>query len=83
MHPDERFDLPVSQAEAMILRAALRDHVRSVEAHAAEDGHTSHPGSQVDELRTTAGRLIWRLEELGAGGSRVLHSDDAVPPPGD
>ena len=80
MHLDDRFDLPVSQAEAMILRAALRDHVRAVEAHAAEDGFTSHPWSQVEEVRTTAGRLIWRLEELGAGVSRVQHSDDAVPP---
>ena len=83
MDLDDRFDLSVSQAEVMVLRAALRDHVRSVEAHAAEDGSTSHPRSEVDELRTAAGRLIWRLEELGAGGSRVQHSDDAVPPPAD
>ena len=54
-----------------------------MEAHAAEDGFTSHPRSEVDELRTAAGRLLWRLEELGAGGGRVQHSDDAVPPPAD
>ena len=83
MDLDDRFDLSVSQAEAMVLRAALRDHVRAVEAHAAADGSAAHPPSQVEEVRTAAGRLIWRLEELGAGGSRVQHSDDAVPPPSD
>ena len=80
MRLDDGFHLPLTQAEAVLLRAALRDHVRAVEAHAAADDSGSHPPSQVEELRTTAGRLIWRLEELGAGGSRVQHSDDAVPP---
>ena len=83
MRLDDGFDLPLTQAEAMVLRAALRDHVRAVEAHAAADGSAGHPPSQVEEVRTTAGRLIWRLEELGAGGARVQHSDDAVPPPSD
>ncbi len=77
---DERFDLSVTRAEAMTLQAALRDHVRAFTAHAAEDGFSSHPPEQVAHRRTAAGRLIWRLEELTAGGAVVRHSEDAVPP---
>ena len=74
------FSLQVSLPEAMTLRAALRTYIEDFRAHAAADAELTHPPEEVELVRVDAGRLIWRLEELTSGGSRIVHSEHAVPP---
>lgn len=65
----------------MELCAGLRAYVRSMEQHAADDESEAHNQEQLDQLRVHFGRLIWRLEEAALpAGSRIVHSEDAVPP---
>ena len=64
----------------MLLRAGLSAYLHAFEAHAAEDAHLTHDSDQVSSVRRTVGQLLWRLEEAGAQGASIQHSQEAVEP---
>ncbi len=81
MELDDQHTISLSNRELMMLRAGLKAYLTVFEAHRAEDAGATHPESEWLALRNHVGRLIWRLEELGAGDtSRVVHSREAVDP---
>ena len=81
MELDDQHTISLSNQELMMLRAGLKAYLGAFAAHRAEDAGATHPESEGFELRNQVGRLIWRLEEVGAGPrSRVEHSPEAVNP---
>ncbi|PZF86073.1 hypothetical protein C1I92_02510 [Jiangella anatolica] len=77
-----RIDL--TRREVLELCASLRAYVRSMRQHAADDPTGAHDPAELDRLLHRAGQLIWRLEEAAQPGeSRLVHSDDAIPPDAD
>jgi len=81
MELDDQHRISLSNRELMMLGAGLKAYLSVFAAHRAEDAGTTHPESEWEELRNQVGRLIWRLEEVGAGPrSRVEHSPEAVNP---
>ena len=81
MESDDQHSMSLSGRELMLLGAGLKAYLNAFDAHRAEDAGATHPESQWVELQTQVGRLLWRLEEAGAGHkARVEHSPEAVNP---
>lgn len=78
---DDQHSMTLSGRELMMLRAGLKAYLNVFDAHRPEDAGATHPKDQWIELQNEVGRLIWRLEEAGAGPkARVEHSPEAVNP---
>lgn len=74
--------VPLSVEDARLLVRALTTHVDSWRRHDEQDGGRTHAPDEWNEVRTGAGQLIWRLEELAVlPGQVVSHSEYAVRPP--
>ena len=81
MHLDDQHSMSLSGRELMMLRAGLKAYMNYFDAHRAEDAGASHPESQWVELQKDVGRLLWRLEEAGAGPQALVeHSPEAIDP---
>ena len=74
--------MPLSIEDAWLLIRALAAHVDTWRRHYELDGGTSHTPEEWEAVRTEAGHLIWRLEEMAVlPGQVVQHSKYAVRPP--
>jgi len=81
MELDDQHTISLSNRELMMVGAGLKAYLTVFAAHRAEDAGATHPESEWLELQSQVGRLIWRLEEVGAGDrSLVVHSREAVDP---
>ena len=67
MEPGDQHTVSLSGRELMLLTAGLKASLSVFAALGAEDAGAAHPDSEWFELRDQVGRLIWRLEEVGAG----------------
>ena len=76
--------MPLSIEDAWLLVRALAAHVDTWRRHYEKDGGSSHTPEEWEAVRTEAGHLIWRLEELAVlPGQVVQHDEYAVRPPED
>ena len=76
--------MPLSIEDAWLLVRALAAHVDRWRRHYEQDGGSSHTPEEWEAVRTEAGHLIWRLEELAVlPGQVVQHNEYAVRPPED
>lgn len=81
MDLDRQHSVPLSGRELMLLRAGLKAYLIVFDAHTAQDSGASHPEGQRAELQNDVGRLLWRLEEAGAGPQALVeHSPEAIDP---
>lgn len=83
MESHDQHSMELTRRDLMLLQAGLKAYLSAFGAHRAEDAGASHPEGQWIELQDQVGRLLWRLEETGAGpGALVEHSLEAVNPEG-
>ena len=83
MDLDVQHSMPLTGRELLLLGAGLKAYLKVFQAHRLEDAGASHTEDQWIELQTTAGRLLWRLEEAAAGPhARIEHSAEARDPNG-
>ncbi len=78
------FFLPLSIVEASILMGALEGYVATWHEHYLEDGGATHSSEEWEQVRLSAGHLLWRIEEVAVlPGQVVAHGAYAVKPPSD
>jgi len=76
------FTFALSIDELSVTLRALEGYVTSWHKHYRHDAGNSHSPDDWEEVRVSAGRLIWRLEEaMVLPGQAVGHSRYAVEPP--
>lgn len=74
--------MPLSIEDAWLLVRALAMHVDTWRRHYEQDDGSRDAPEEWEAVRTEAGHLIWRLEELAVlPGQAVQHNEYAVRPP--
>jgi len=78
------FSFPLRMDEVSVTLRALEGYVASWHQHYKDDAGQSHSPEDWEQVRVSAGQLIWRLEEaMVLPGQAVGHSPYAVEPPPD
>jgi len=81
VQPNGECQVTLTYSEMTYVFVGLKAHLREFAAHRELDNGESHPESEWQELRSSVGELIWRLEEaLAPPGALIEHSDEAVRP---
>jgi hypothetical protein len=79
---EKLFSIPLNSHELMLLEGGLTASLKQFEAHRRDDDPEGfHSEKQWDDFRVRVGRLLWKLETVGASPGTVFeHSVEAVPP---